>query len=141
LLEELVFRGVILAELLNLAVAEQGRVGAATPNAAASAGNVVSAPEERSATPLNATPGVPEPERLRLSFWMANLSTSLAFVGLHWPWWIFTEGLSFVVLARSAGVFALSSVLGMLLVRSRSIWPCVFVHWLNNALVSLLNVG
>jgi membrane protease YdiL (CAAX protease family) len=112
-LEELVFRGVILSELLNLTLSENGR--------AKSEGGLA----------------VPDVERFRLSFWMANLSASLAFVGLHWPWWIFGEGIGSLLLLRSAGVLALSLVLGMLLVRSRSIWPCIFVHWLNNALVSL----
>jgi uncharacterized protein len=103
-LEELIFRGVILAELVGLLISE------------------------------HQTRGAPS---LRAGFWMANLVTSLAFVGLHWPWWIYTEGITLSLLERSGGVFFLSLVLGVLFVRCQSLWPCVALHWLNNALSAL----
>jgi membrane protease YdiL (CAAX protease family) len=103
-LEELVFRGVILSELLGILITEHQSKGAPA---------------------------------LRSGFWMANLVTSLTFTGLHWPWWIYTEGFGQTFLLRSGGVFLLSMVLGMLFVRTRSIWPCFALHWLNNALSAL----
>jgi uncharacterized protein len=69
--------------------------------------------------------------------WQANMATSLVFVGLHWPWWIFTLGFGHQFLLNSAGVFLLSLVLGVLFIRSRSVWPSVFLHVINNALSSL----
>jgi membrane protease YdiL (CAAX protease family) len=69
--------------------------------------------------------------------WLANIAASTVFVGLHWPWWIFTLGLGERFLVNSAGVFLLSLVLGILFIASRSVWPCVVLHAVNNALSSL----
>ncbi len=68
--------------------------------------------------------------------WLANLGASLVFVGMHWPWWIFTEGLATLPM-RSLPVFLLSLVLGVVFARGRSLWPCVWLHWLNNSLSQL----
>jgi membrane protease YdiL (CAAX protease family) len=73
----------------------------------------------------------------RARFWLANVAASLVFVGLHWPWWIYTEGFGVLFATRSVGVFLISLVLGMLLIQCRSLWPCVALHWLNNALSGL----
>ncbi|HEX2730788.1 MAG TPA: CPBP family intramembrane glutamic endopeptidase [Polyangiaceae bacterium] len=109
--EELVFRGILLNELLAVLPSRSlPRNGL---------DSVMLLPSERS------------------RFWWANLATSLVFMGLHWPWWIYTDGISAVFLMKSGGVFLISLVLGMLFVRSRSLWPCVALHWLNNALSSL----
>lgn len=105
LFEELIFRGVILSELLTLLGV--GVVLADTSNA----------------------------QRGRA--WLANLMASMVFVGLHWPWWIFTEGFGPSFLTKTAGVFLLSLVLGLLFFRTRSLWPCVLLHWLNNQLSAL----
>lgn len=69
--------------------------------------------------------------------WLANLGASLVFVGMHWPWWIFTEGLGLVLLMKSLPVFLLSLVLGIVFARGTSLWPCVILHWLNNSLAQL----
>lgn len=69
--------------------------------------------------------------------WLANLGASLVFVGMHWPWWIFTEGLGVGLFMKSLPVFLLSLVLGVVFARGRSIWPCVGLHWLNNSLAQL----
>lgn len=69
--------------------------------------------------------------------WLANLGASLVFVGMHWPWWIFTEGLGTGLLMKSLPVFLLSLVLGVVFARGRSLWPCVVLHWLNNSLAQL----
>lgn len=106
LFEELVFRGVILSELVVL-------FGMASSQSALAV--------------------------VRARFWLANLVSSLVFTGLHWPWWIYTEGIdSPEMWMKSAGVFLLSMVLGVLFVRGQSLWPCVLLHWLNNELSRLL---
>ncbi len=104
--EELVFRGVIFAEMLNLSGLSRE---------------------------ANLLPFATRVKRA----WLANLAASLVFVGMHWPWWIFTEGLGFGVLVRSLPVFLLSLVLGIVFARGRSLWPCVLLHWLNNSLAQL----
>lgn len=70
--------------------------------------------------------------------WLANMGASLVFVGMHWPWWIFTEGLT-TLLVRSLPVFLLSIVLGVVFARGRSLWPCVWLHWINNSLSQLVD--
>lgn len=106
LFEELIFRGVLLSELLSLLAVE------------------VRAPEA--------------PVSRRQRAWLANLGASVAFTGLHWPWWIFTEGMAGPFWEKTAGVMLISLVLGMLFIASRSLWPCVLLHWLNNALSGLV---
>jgi len=76
-------------------------------------------------------------QRRRLKFWLANFTASAVFVGLHWPWWIYTHGFVADFWTKSAGVFLISLVLGAVFVRGRSLWPCVALHWMNNALSSL----
>jgi hypothetical protein len=91
LLEELLFRGMILRELCRL-------------------------------TPL----------------WVANLSTSVLFVGIHCPFWLTHDGFSPEVLGNAVGVFMFSLVAGWLWLRSASIWPPTLAHVANNFLASLL---
>jgi len=105
LFEELVFRSVILSEMLALWGADR------------SAGRSRAMARRRA--------------------WLANLAASLVFVGLHWPWWIFTEGLGQRFLLNTAGVFLISLVLGILFIGSRSVWPCVLLHVVNNTLSAL----
>lgn len=69
--------------------------------------------------------------------WQANVAASVVFVGLHWPWWIYTLGVGERFLLNTAGVFLISLVLGILFVGSRSVWPCVLLHIVNNLLSSL----
>lgn len=105
--EELVFRGVIFSELLNLS----GLSHRAEP--------------------------LPFASRIKRA-WLANLGASLVFVGMHWPWWIFSDGLGLGLLMRSLPVFLLSIVLGIVFARGRSLWPCVVLHWVNNSLAQLV---
>lgn len=104
--EELVFRGVIFAELLRLSgLSQRAEL-------------------------------LPFTTRIKRA-WLANLGASLVFVGMHWPWWIFTEGLGLGLLVKSLPVFLLSLVLGVVFARGRSVWPCILLHWLNNSLAQL----
>ena len=70
--------------------------------------------------------------------WSANLLATIVFVGAHWPYWIYTDGLGSTLAMRSIPVFLLSLVLGMLFARGRSLWPCVLLHWINNELSALV---
>jgi len=105
LFEELVFRGVILAELLVVFGAES-RGGARS-----------------AATGLRA--------------WGANLAATAVFVGVHWPWWLRSHGLTEPLWANTLGVGLISLVLGLLFIYGRSLWPCIALHWLNNSLSAL----
>jgi len=68
----------------------------------------------------------------------ANLLTSLLFVSVHLPHWLWQGGASSALLANASGVFALSLFLGWLYFRSGSIWPPVAAHFAYNVLASLL---
>lgn len=103
--EELIFRGVILAELL-----------------------VVFGAEPRADV---------HPTFLRLRAWLANIAATVVFTGLHWPWWIYTHGMTQQFWINTAGVSLISLVLGMLFIHGRSLWPCIVLHWLNNSLSAL----
>lgn len=105
LFEELVFRSVLLSELLLLWC--EGR-----------------------------RPDLTQAQA-RVRAWMANLAASLVFVGMHWPWWLYTIGIGETFFRLSAGVFLISLVLGMVFIGSRSVWPCVVLHWINNTLSSM----
>jgi membrane protease YdiL (CAAX protease family) len=62
----------------------------------------------------------------------ANIIASLLFVGVHWPYWLWSRGPGIGVLADSVGVFLASLLFGWLYLRTRSIWPCFVAHVANN---------
>jgi membrane protease YdiL (CAAX protease family) len=62
----------------------------------------------------------------------SNLITSLLFVAIHWPNWLYT-GKSFVEIGTlSVQIFILSLLLGNLVQRTSSLWPSILTHMLNN---------
>lgn len=70
---------------------------------------------------------------LRRRYWISQLSCASFFVLIHWPvWWEFL-GYS-AILERSLPIFAVAMVLGFVFAQTRSIWPCIWIHWLNNEL-------
>jgi membrane protease YdiL (CAAX protease family) len=109
--EELVFRGVVFSSLLEIALATTF-AGPSVDEASAAVSRWKAA-------------------------WAANLLATVVFVGAHWPYWIYTAGVT-TLLMKSLPVFLLSLVLGMLFARGRSLWPCVILHWVNNELSSLI---
>ena len=111
LFEELVFRGVVFASLLEIALFA-------------------------AMTQSDATPRTSAVSRWKAA-WLANFLATVVFVGAHWPYWIYTEGIN-TIFMKSLPVFLLSLVLGMLFARGRSLWPCVILHWANNELSSLI---
>jgi uncharacterized protein len=76
-----------------------------------------------------------------LGFWRANLLTSALFAAIHWPGWLAFRGLRPELATLSLSVFLLGLVLGYVLRATDSLWPCVAVHFLNNALARLLATG
>lgn len=101
ILEELVFRGIVVAELLNWT-------------------------HDSSRTPLE----------LRLKFWGGQLGGALLFVAIHWPYWVSHFGLEHA-LSLSLPVLVTGLILGFVFATTRSIWGCIALHWLNNALSQL----
>lgn len=76
--------------------------------------------------------------RLKMNFVGANLLTSVLFVAIHWPGWIMFNGFGASLVTLSAGVFFISLLLGYLLEETRSLWPCVAAHVLNNVIAGLM---
>lgn len=70
---------------------------------------------------------------LRSRYWIVQLSCAVFFVLIHWPAWWDYLGYS-AILERSVPIFAVALVLGFVFAQTRSIWPCIWVHWLNNEL-------
>jgi uncharacterized protein len=69
---------------------------------------------------------------------IANLVTSLLFVGIHLPYWLSHGGVTPGMISNCVGIFAFSLVAGWLYLRSASIWPPVCAHLANNLVASLL---
>lgn len=101
ILEELVFRGVIVSEALTWARE--------------------SAPHSRA---------------LIGRFWAAQTGAALLFTSVHWPYWIAVFGLRGAV-GPSISLFVTAIVLGFVFAQTRSLYACIFLHFLNNELSSL----
>lgn len=100
--EELVFRGIVVSELLNWI-------------------------HDSSRSPLE----------LRLKYWFSQLGAAVLFVAIHWPYWLSHFGLTHA-LGLSLPVFVTGLILGFVFAATRSIWGCMALHWLNNALSQLI---
>ncbi|HKG20776.1 MAG TPA: type II CAAX endopeptidase family protein [Blastocatellia bacterium] len=74
----------------------------------------------------------------RAGFWWANLLTSILFVSIHWPHWLWATGFKPWMVITSATIFILSLFLGYLVRLSGSVWPSVAAHILNNFIASFL---
>jgi membrane protease YdiL (CAAX protease family) len=75
----------------------------------------------------------------RLKFWMANLLTAVLFTLIHWPFWIWRNGLNGWLIQTSAGIFLLAILLGYVVKLTNSLWPAVAVHIANNFLAHFLH--
>jgi uncharacterized protein len=69
---------------------------------------------------------------------LANLVTSLLFVGIHLPYWLSHGGVTAGLIANSLGIFVFSLVAGWLYLRSASVWPPVCAHIANNLVAAFL---
>lgn len=101
IMEELIFRGVVVGEACRLALRNsQGAV------------------------------------LMRIKYWGAQLGAAIFFTLIHWPYWLGHRGLDFA-LKSSGPLLVTALVLGAMFIHTRSLWPCIFLHWLNNQLSTL----
>jgi membrane protease YdiL (CAAX protease family) len=73
-----------------------------------------------------------------LPAYLANVLTSLLFMGVHLPYWLSHGGLTQTVMANAVGVFLFSVVACWLFAKTASIWPPTLAHIANNLLSSML---
>ena len=69
----------------------------------------------------------------RWRYWGAQLAAAGLFTLVHWPWWLMVRGLE-GTLAASLPVFATGLILGVVFGQTRSLWPCILLHWIDNEL-------
>lgn len=74
----------------------------------------------------------------RVGFWKANALSSLLFVLVHWPNWLWVNGFKGWIVFTSVSIFILSLFLGYLMRLTNSLWPSVFGHTLNNFIATYL---
>lgn len=79
----------------------------------------------------------PDVASWRRRFWAAQVLVASLFTLVHWPWWLVERGLE-ATLAASLPLFTTGLVLGVVFGQTRSLWPCVLLHWLNNELSVLV---
>lgn len=73
-------------------------------------------------------------------FWKANIITSLLFVSIHFPIWMYRGLFEFPTIFGSIlTVFVLSILFGVVYKKSHSLWSVILIHSLYNFLVSVLS--
>lgn len=75
---------------------------------------------------------------IQSNFWKANIIQAFLFTAVHWPFWLWTNGFQIQILTTSVGIFILAIFLGWVLKKSKSVWPPVIVHIVNNLFSSFL---
>lgn len=63
---------------------------------------------------------------------LANTVTSLIFVGIHLPFWLYHIGPTEQVAVDSVAIFIFSMIAGWLYLKTRSVWPASVAHIGNN---------
>lgn len=71
-------------------------------------------------------------------FWQANLITGLLFVAIHWPYWLYSQGLSMDRITLSASILTVGLFAGFLVQKTNSLWPGIVMHLLNNLIAGAL---
>jgi uncharacterized protein len=77
--------------------------------------------------------------RQRGSFAAANAVTVVLFWMIHWPGWLYMKGLDPGLLSLSVGVLFIAWVLGWLMELTKSLWPPILLHLLNNVISGILS--
>jgi membrane protease YdiL (CAAX protease family) len=72
------------------------------------------------------------------SFGKANMITSVLFVAVHYPNWLWVNGFRQWILVVSVSIFILSLLLGWLVKKTDSLYPSIIVHIINNFISLLL---
>jgi uncharacterized protein len=73
------------------------------------------------------------------SFHKANITTSILFLVIHWPGWLYMQGPHWGLLQLSGSILLISWVLGLLFEVTHSLWPPILLHFLNNVLSGALS--
>ncbi len=74
-------------------------------------------------------------------FRKANALSSLVFVFIHFPKWFSLGYFShYNVIGSINFIFCFGLLLGYILKKSNSLWPCIFIHLINNFLSYALNL-
>lgn len=76
-----------------------------------------------------------------MNFWLADLLTAIAFVAIHWPYWLYSQGFHLGLVNLSLRIFIIGILLGYLVHKSNSLWPSILAHMLNNFLSAVLLYG
>ena len=71
----------------------------------------------------------------RCGFWMANLTSSLLFLGIHFPGWI---SLHMLTPALTLSIFVLGVVFALLFHYSKSLWSAIVAHSLNDFISAVI---
>jgi uncharacterized protein len=74
-------------------------------------------------------------------FWTANLITSLLFTAIHWPNWVFVNGVHPKLILMSATICVFGYFLGYLVKTTDSLWPAILTHTVNNLLFAVVRFG
>jgi len=79
-------------------------------------------------------------QRLRAgqSFHRANLLTAFLFLLIHWPGWLYVQGAHWGLVPPSVSIFIAGWVFGLTMEVTRSLWPPILLHLLNNVLSGAL---
>jgi len=72
------------------------------------------------------------------SFARANVITSILFIAIHQPNWLWVNGFQPWIPVVSGGIFILSLLLGWLVQRTNSLYPAIAGHIINNFIAILL---
>ena len=67
----------------------------------------------------------------RMNFWMANIVSSLLFLGIHLPGWIKLHLLS---VGTAVTIFVFGAIMSILVHYSKSLWSSTIAHSLNDFL-------
>ena len=71
-------------------------------------------------------------------FWIANIITSLLFVSIHFPIWLYKGLFEYpFILSSILTAFVLGIIFGFVYKKSNSLWSVIIIHSLYNLLVSL----
>jgi membrane protease YdiL (CAAX protease family) len=65
----------------------------------------------------------------RFGFWIANVVSSLLFVGIHLPGWI---SLRLLNASSVVSIFIFGVIMAIILKYSKSLWACIVAHSLND---------
>jgi len=79
-------------------------------------------------------------QRLRAgcSFQRANLLAALLFLGIHIPGWLYMQGAHWGSLPLGGSILVAGWVFGLMMEVTRSLWPPIVLHLLNNVLSAVL---